>query len=230
MNKRKTATAIAAISTGQDNQAWLSMWRNDQIEFHQDAASRLLVNHWPRLGLADNSRVFVPLCGKSLDMLWLAQQGYDVVGVELSQVAVKAFFVENQIDYQRSRAGDFICWRSEHITILSGDFFQLTMAQLGHIDLVFDRASLTALNPAIRGLYVQHMHDILPAGQCPVYLLTVEDPDEQEQPFDIDRELLALYQTTFEIKVIQAERSQIDMPLPEAVDITDTKLYRLLPK
>ncbi|MDO6682330.1 hypothetical protein Q4551_08515 [Oceanobacter sp. 5_MG-2023] len=221
MSKRKTA------STGQDNQAWLAMWRNDQIEFHQKITSNLLVRHFPEQTTAGRCRVFVPLCGKSLDLLWLAQQGYEVIGVELSQIAAKAFFVENRIDYHRSREGDFIAWRSEHITILSGDFFQLTMAQLGVIDLVLDRASLTALNPAIRPLYVQHMHDILPAGQCPVYLLTVEDPDEHEQLFDIDQELLGLYQATFDIEVIDAERCQV-AALADIVT-TDTKLYRLLP-
>jgi len=73
---------------------WHQRWQDNQIGFHRDAPLPLLLAYWPALGLAAGSQVFVPLCGKSLDMLWLAEQGYRVLGVELSELAIRQFFDE----------------------------------------------------------------------------------------------------------------------------------------
>src|SRR5665647_3863458 len=74
---------------------WLERWEQEQTGFHQNEINPYLRQHWQHL--AGNGPVFVPLCGKSLDMLWLRKQGLDVVGVELSPIAVEAFFEENAL-------------------------------------------------------------------------------------------------------------------------------------
>src|SRR3546814_8142059 len=78
-----------------DPDFWQQRWRDNRIGFHRDGVLPLLEKHWPSLGLATGSRVFVPLCGKSLDMAWLAARGHRVLGVELSPLAVGQFFDEN---------------------------------------------------------------------------------------------------------------------------------------
>ena len=78
-----------------DNVLWLQCWRDRQIDFHQQTVNQFLTRFWPRLDPDISSRVFVPLCGKSLDMIWLAEQGHQVIGVELSPIAVGDFFREN---------------------------------------------------------------------------------------------------------------------------------------
>ena len=77
-----------------DTDFWLERWQNNQTGFHQDEINSYLTRYWSGLGLTQGSRVLVPLCGKSLDMLWLAEQGHSVVGIELSRLAIEAFFHE----------------------------------------------------------------------------------------------------------------------------------------
>ena len=85
-----------------EKEFWLERWRTNQIGFHQTDFNARLMQHWPTLGVPNDARVFVPLCGKSRDMLWLAQQGHPVLGVELSPTAVEAFFAEATRLYQAS--------------------------------------------------------------------------------------------------------------------------------
>lgn len=221
------------VSTDQDNQAWLSMWRRDQIEFHQTEFSPHLLAHWPlRQSNQRSPRVLVPLCGKSLDMLWLSRHGFEVVGIELSSVAVSAFFDENGLACQRHQEGLFERWQGAGIQVYCGDYFEMTPERLGPIDLVYDHTSLTALDTAIRTRYVEHMRHLLSPSLCPVFIHTVEDSDETDQPTayvsDIDPELAVLYQGHFTIELLISERL-IDEPLPPGTQLA-SKLYRLTPR
>ncbi len=84
---------------------WHKRWADNQIGFHQGQVNSYLQTHWPALGLETGSRVLVPLCGKSLDLVWLAGQGYRVLGVELSRRAVEDFFREHGLEARCSSAG-----------------------------------------------------------------------------------------------------------------------------
>src|SRR5665811_341557 len=143
--------------TGRDNVLWLQCWRDQRTDFNQKTVNQLLTRFWPSLDLARGIRVFVPLCGKSLDMIWLANQGHEVIGVELSPIAVRAFFRENRLQPARRQVGKFTLWKHGRLSILCGDYFSLTKGDLGHIDTVYDRAALTALPEDIRLLYVAHL-------------------------------------------------------------------------
>ena len=88
--------------TGRDNELWQQSWRDRDIAFHQHVVNPHLVKFWQNLRLTAADRVFVPLCGKSLDLLWLAEQGHPVIGVELSPLAVRAFFRENKLHPTRT--------------------------------------------------------------------------------------------------------------------------------
>ncbi len=183
--------------SGRDKQRWLQMWHKQQTgEFHQTRVNKYLARFWPALDIARGNRVFVPLCGKSLDMIWLAEQGCDVIGVELSPIAVAAFFRENHLRVSKRRMGAFTLWRHANISILCGDYFALTRAELGHIDTVYDRAALTALPEDIRILYVAHLQHLI-AATTHVFLLTIED----EAAARIDEEVVSLYAGEFDIRV-----------------------------
>lgn len=189
--------------TGRDNELWQQCWRDHETSFHQSATNTQLIKFWPLLGLAPTDRVFVPLCGKSLDLLWLASQGHPVVGVELSAIAVDAFFKENRVPVSHYQHGKFTHWQSGRIDILCGDFFDLDARDLGDIAAVFDRASLTALPEDIRQAYLAHLQKILPE-RCPMFLLTTEEPDDdetQDQAFAIAEEISRLYASAFAIKL-----------------------------
>jgi thiopurine S-methyltransferase len=136
---------------------WHERWRTAQIGFHQSRAHGLLNSHWPNLGLPHDARVFVPLSGKSLDMLWLHSKGYSVAGSELSEVALEAFCMENGIPARRREAGGFDVYEAEKLKLFRGDFFALTPQLLGNIDAVYDRAALISWMPELRARYVDHL-------------------------------------------------------------------------
>jgi thiopurine S-methyltransferase len=98
---------------------WRERWRTGQIGFHQSAVDSRLTRHWADLALAGSSRVFVPLCGKSLDLEWLRERGYFVAGVELSAVALESFCVERGIPAKRRTQGRRICGCSAAIFLRS---------------------------------------------------------------------------------------------------------------
>jgi thiopurine S-methyltransferase len=217
-----------------DNALWQQCWLNQQTDFHQTEVNRLLTRFWRGLDLAQGSRVFVPLCGKSLDMLWLAQQGHEVIGLELSPLAVRAFFRENRMQPTRRKAGKFALWQCNNISILCGDYFAVTQAELGSIDVVYDRAALTALPEDVRRLYVAHLKQIVPAA-CKVFLLTVEDADEgeaREVTLGASAEITALYSEAFEIELAHVE--SILEPTSGLADgstkCSEHKVYRLIPR
>lgn len=220
--------------TGRDNELWQQSWRDREIAFHQLAVNLHLIKFWPNLGLTATDRVFVPLCGKSLDLLWLAEQGHTVIGVELSPLAARAFFRENRLQPVRRKLGAFTLWEHGRISIFCGDFFQLRAEHLGAIAAVFDRASLTALPDEIRGAYLAHLREILPAA-CKILLLTTEEPDEGEtagQPFAVADEIASLYTSAFDIQLSHVE-SVFEADLDPAIKIPvriEQKVYLLTPK
>jgi len=217
--------------TGRDNRLWLQCWRDRQTDFHQKTVNRFLTRFWPSLALAHGSRVFVPLCGKSLDMLWLADQGHEVIGVELSPVAVQAFFRENRLRPAKRKIGKFTLWQHGRVSILCGDYFSLTKADIGKIDTVYDRAALTALPEDIRRLYVTHLKNIMPAT-AQVFLLTNEDAEEDEpliQALGVAEEIESLYAKDFEIDLAHVESAfELDPQAPNLPpERTEYKVYRL---
>jgi thiopurine S-methyltransferase len=228
-----TALEVETLTDG-DNASWLQCWHDRQTGFHQAVVNPLLTRFWPELGLDAASRIFVPLCGKSLDMLWLAQQGHEVIGVELSPVAVRAFFKENHLQPTRRPIGSFTLWQTGRISILCGDYFALTNTELGQIDAVYDRAALTAFPEDVRLLYVAHLKVIVPvSGQ--VFILTSETPEADELPaqtLEADTELVALYGAAFRIELIHVE--QTFEGNPEGKDRPHIaiahKVYRLSPR
>jgi len=220
--------------TGRDNELWQQSWRDHDIAFHQHAVNPLLVKFWPNFRLTAEDRVFVPLCGKSLDLLWLAGQGHGVIGVELSPLAVRAFFRENRLQPTRRKVGKFTLWEHGRIGILCGDFFQLNAADLGDISAVFDRASLTALPDDIRAAYIAQLRRIVPTS-CRMLLLTTEEPEDGEtqgQPFAVADEIASLYASAFDIQLSHVESIFEPDPDPAISQPVraEQKVYVLTPK
>lgn len=178
-----------------DKNFWLERWEKAETGFHQDEINPYLRRHWPELKLAPGSVVFVPLCGKSLDMMWLRKQPHAVLGVELSPIAVKDFFSEYGMQPQELDSGKFDCMEADGIRLLCGDFFDLSKRELSNVSAVYDRASMVALPPAMRERYVKHLARILPSG-CQILLITFDYPQEQMSgpPFAVTPdEVRALY-------------------------------------
>ena len=166
---------------------WQARWARSEIGFHLSEVNPYLQRYWPDLGLAQGSRVLVPLCGKSLDMLWLAGQGYRVCGVELAQKAVEDFFAEHQLEPVITEEGGFRVYRCEALEIYCGDFFALTASDVADCVAFYDRAALIALPAPMRERYAAHLQQILPQGVHG--LLITLDYDQAQMsgpPFAVD--------------------------------------------
>lgn len=157
-----------------DPDFWHERWRTRQVGFHQPAPHPFLERWWPSLEVPPGSRVYVPLCGKSLDMVWLAVRGHRVVGSELSEIAVAEFFGEHPQDAGAAAdaarhvtidtRGAFKVHRRGAYELWQGDALQLTPELLGPVQAAYDRAALVALTPAMRETYVQNFAQLMPRG------------------------------------------------------------------
>ena len=136
---------------------WHNRWQTNQTGWHERAVNPLLIAHFPSLHVPPGKRVFVPLCGKSLDLGWLLSQGYAVAGAELSELAVTQLFADLGMEPRVSQVGPLRLFRGEKIDIFVGDIFDLTREVLGPVDAVYDRAALVALPEALRSRYTAHL-------------------------------------------------------------------------
>jgi thiopurine S-methyltransferase len=174
---------------------WHQRWESNQIGFHESQVNAYLARHYALLGLARGQTVFVPLCGKSLDLRWLADQGAHVLGVEWSPIAVESFFAEQGLTPRTRKDRAFTVSESGPIRLLCGDYFALAPADLAGVQAVYDRAALIALPPERRAEYVAHLDRLLP-GARRTLLVTLEYPQEQMQgpPFSVaEREVQMLF-------------------------------------
>ncbi|WP_420547488.1 thiopurine S-methyltransferase [Curvivirga sp.] len=188
---------------------WQDRWESNQIAFHQDEINRFLVSHIGLLNLYKGDRVFVPLCGKTLDIHWLLKQGFRVIGAELSLIAVEQLFDELQLSAERIQIGSLIKFSAENIEVFVGDIFDLADKELGQIDAIYDRAALVALPEEMRKDYSQHLIKI--TATAPQLLLTFEYDQEKlaGPPFSIPEDFITnYYENDYSIKEI--DRAQLD--------------------
>jgi thiopurine S-methyltransferase len=178
-----------------DADFWHERWNANQIGFHQNDLNPYLVRYWSSLDLTQGERVFVPLCGKSRDMFWLLEQGYRVVGVEISPIAVESFFAENRLTPLVTRQTRALRWQVDALEILCGDYFDLQWGDIGSCRGLYDRAALIALPPAMRARYVSHLSALLePHATGLLITLDYNQSEMTGPPFAVDdAEVLRLY-------------------------------------
>jgi thiopurine S-methyltransferase len=171
---------------------WQQRWREGRIGFHQERVTPLLEQHWDAIGAPAGGRVFVPLCGKSLDMAWLAARGHRVLGVELSPVAVRQFFDESGLVPDVRESPNAMHYSAGDIDIICGDVFALDAGTLADCSGVYDRAALIALPPVMRERYVADVYSKLPSG-CRGLLVTLEYPQAEKEgpPFSVEEDEVA---------------------------------------
>jgi thiopurine S-methyltransferase len=136
---------------------WRGRWERNEIGFHEPQANPLLVAHFAALRLPAASRIFVPLCGKSLDIHWLLSQGHQVAGAELSEIAVEQLFVDLGVTPSSQAQGNITRYSAPGIDIFHGDIFELSRGDLGVVHAVYDRGALIALPEAMRTRYARHL-------------------------------------------------------------------------
>jgi thiopurine S-methyltransferase len=186
---------------------WHERWQQNQIGFHCEDINPHLQKIWPKLNIAPGGRVFVPLCGKSNDMLWLLVHRVEVIGVELSPLAVQAFFAENELSATSRREGEFEVSEADGLRIYCGDFFDLAVDHLTNVSAVYDRASLVALPPDMRVAYAVHMQYLLKPGTV-MLLVAFDYPQHEMQgpPFSVQvSEVQELYSSWCDVELLCTE-------------------------
>lgn len=183
-----------------DAEFWHQRWQTSRIGFHQSRVNQQLQHYWQELAIPVQSEVLVPLCGKSLDMHWLAEQGHGIAGFELSPLAIRDFFSEAGFMPQQQRLEHYLCWQAAGFSLFQGDFFQAESLHKRY-DAAYDRAALIALPEPVRPLYAQLLARLLrPGGR--LLLVTVEYAPVQSEapPFSVSEdEVRRLFAPYFEV-------------------------------
>lgn len=171
-----------------DSNYWLQKWKKNDLGFHKSEANPVLVKHFQELSLSKGSRVFVPLCGKTLDIHWLLAEGYRVTGAELIELAVEQLFDELGVKPKISQVGETKLYSAKDIDIFIGNILNISGKKLGSVDSIYDRAALVALPEEMRNRYTAHLTEI--TGKAPQLLVTFEYDQNlmKGPPFSINKE------------------------------------------
>jgi thiopurine S-methyltransferase len=217
-----------------DRDFWHERWQRNEIGFHQQEINAHLQDFWGQLAVPAGGLVFVPLCGKSRDLLWLRARGHAVLGVEISPIAVRDFFIENALTPQVTRQGAFERYEADGLVMLCGDFFDLTAELVQGVAGVYDRASLIALPPELRTRYAECSAAILPAA-AGTLLVTMEYAQNEMSgpPFAVrEDEVRRLYDKRYAVTRLFSKDILAENPRfrERGLDALSEKVYRLLPR
>ncbi|MEI7870810.1 MAG: thiopurine S-methyltransferase [Alphaproteobacteria bacterium] len=186
-----------------DETFWHRKWERNEIAFHEREANPFLAMYFSNLFLAEGSRVFLPLCGKTLDVRWLLSHGYRVAGAELSEIAVEQLFSGLGVEPTITAIDQVSRYSSTNIDIFVGDIFSLSRDILGKVDAIYDRAALVALPQAMRDRYAAHLIGI--TDRAPQLLITY-DYDQRlvdGPPFSVGHEEVGRqYQGSYDLKLL----------------------------
>jgi len=206
---------------------WHSKWQNDEIGFHEPQGNEFLVKHANVILEANQPRIFVPLCGKTRDIHWLLSKGCDVVGAELSEIAINQLFEELGVTPTITKVGNRNVFQHDGLTVHVGDIFELNHGDIGNVTGVYDRAALVALPEAIRNRYALHITNIT---QTAPKLLVTFDYDQHAlpgPPFCVSADMINdLYKDSYHIEML--ERASLQGGLKGKV-AADSLVFKLTP-
>lgn len=196
-----------------DKTYWNQRWEDGRTEFNQAEPHNFLVQGFKHLKLPAGARIFVPLCGKSVDMTWLLQENYELVGIELNLGACREFFKENNIPYEEQRTANFIKLKGEKITLFAGDFFKLTAEDLGQVDAIYDRAAYVALPEKMRQQYAEHISTITHASQYFLITMSFDQSQMAGPPFSVDEhEIREVFGKSFQVEEVLSKILTDELP------------------
>lgn len=195
-------------------QFWAERWEKGETGFHLKRVHPLLIKFWELLDLPAGSEVFVPLCGKSLDMSWLGERGLQVSGIELSPIALEEFFAREQLAVQPISRGPLKLWQAGPYRLWQGDLFELRTDLLCDVAAIYDRAALMALPPQMRPVYARKLAELAPAG-VPLLLISFDFPQAERPgpPFSVPlAEIESLFGDAFRIERLASHDALAEHP------------------
>ncbi len=190
-----------------DKNFWHRRWQKNEIGFHMTEPHHFLQQFFPLLQTQPTDSVFVPLCGKSPDLVWLREEGLKVVGIELSRTAIVAFFNENDLPGHWTDEAVLPFCSAEGYKLYCGDFFDLTATEVSGINAYYDRGALVALPPEMRVRYVAHMAALMPpGGRVLLISYSYNQSETKGPPFSVpQQELEILFSESFRVEILSEE-------------------------
>lgn len=194
-----------------DYHFWNERWLTNQIGFHLNAPHPSLVEFIEVF--SEHKKVFVPLCGKSSDMIFLRKNGLEVLGVEFSEIAIIDFIKENNLNMKKGEQGELSFYHGDGFKIYHGDLFKLAISDLEGVTCCYDRASMVAFAYKERVAYSHFLKNIgrdLKIILAP--LLDYGEIPDSGPPFSVTAtELNLLYGMDFELNILKI----VEVPLRE---------------
>lgn len=192
-----------------DTNFWQQKWEANEIAFHRSETHPLLEKYFNELSLTEQSRIFLPLCGKTLDIAWLLSKGYRVAGAELSKIAIDQLFIDLQIEPKITRVGEVDHYSAKDIDIFVGNIFDLSGEMLGHVDAIYDRAALVALPEEMRHKYSAHLMEITKRAPQLLICFDYDQSLMDGPPFSVSNEEVAEhYKDKYQLTLL----ASLDMP------------------
>ncbi|MEZ9321882.1 thiopurine S-methyltransferase [Vibrio sp. 10N.286.51.E5] len=190
---------------------WHNKWAANQIGFHLEDVNPLLIKFWEKTEPSYEKSVFVPLCGKSEDLIWLASKHEDVQGVELSQIAVRAFFSEHFYTPTVTQiSGQHELYQFDELSVYTGDYFT---APIQPVDIIYDRASLVALPEEMRVQYVERLKQLLkPGGKILLVTLDYDQSEMAGPPFSVPKLEIAQLFVGYKITLLNQDIANDEHP------------------
>ncbi|MFM1895276.1 MAG: Thiopurine S-methyltransferase [Pseudomonadota bacterium] len=185
---------------------WHEKWRNNEIGFHETAVNPLLVSHLDTLKLAPGSRVFVPMCGKTLDIAWLLGKGYKVAAVELVESAIEQLFDELGVQPVVTPVGNLKLYAAPNLDVYVGDVYALSRDTLRPVDAVYDRAALIALPEPMRQRYTRHLTNISARAPQLLISLAYDQSHMAGPPFSVNNKEVRLhYEGAYDMTLLHSK-------------------------
>lgn len=212
-----------------DQEFWKKKWQTRKIGFHQNEVNTRLAKYWDKFS-SDMGTVFVPLCGKSIDMVYLANLGHQILSVELSELAIREFAAEQGLSFAIEEVENFKIFRAESYTFYCGDFFQLPVALMQDVKYIYDRAALIALPEAMRHAYGRWI--CRHVSHAKIMLLSIEfDNLKIGPPFSLNQEEIEqIYGQSFQIeKILEKSLETTQVPHTEHISHLIERVHFLKP-
>ncbi|XP_033756355.1 probable thiopurine S-methyltransferase [Pecten maximus] len=175
-------------------QGWLNNWEGDCTPWHMSDVHEGLARYYKVLVNKPSvqNKIFLPLCGKSVDIKWLADRGNEVVGVEAAEMGLVEFFAEQNIEYSVEAAasvkGKLFRSRDNKIRLYCCDIFDFSASVECGFSGVWDRGSIEALEFEDRKRYIELMRTLISSetgylaeiverdlGKGPPYYVTADE-------------------------------------------------------
>ncbi|XP_078526628.1 thiopurine S-methyltransferase-like [Lissotriton helveticus] len=184
---------------------------NQQMNCHVQQHSRVLLQAHLNslLNKRTRLRIFFPLCGKAVDMKWLADMGHTITGVDVSEIGLKDFFTEQNVPYVEEVVPEIPGAKlfkslSGNISLYCCSFYDFTRIPAKY-DGIWDRGSLVAINPRDRERYAKALLSLMEQDCCYLLITVLYNPDLLEgPPFYVPNSVIEkLYGESCNIKLLE---------------------------